>query len=247
MNFTTATKIGDLVLEWPGAMRVLEGLNVDYCCGGHRSLAEACGLAGLDPDEVLGRLEAVQADRPGPADPKAWQEAALTDLMAHLEATHHVFTREELARVAPLMARVLQVHGDRHPELARTSACFLAMAADLEPHLLKEEEILFPFIRGLEAGEGSGACFGSVASPVQVMQAEHEAVGDLLRELRILTRDYTAPEDACGSYRSLLMGLKSLEEDLHRHIYLESHLLFPRAVALEAAGVTGPRQTIAIV
>jgi regulator of cell morphogenesis and NO signaling len=134
------------------------------------------------------------------------------------------------------MEKVLSVHGDHHPELARVAQCFEAMDPDLRPHLEKEEQILFPFVRNLEAGNrATDCCFGTVQNPIGAMQNEHEQVGDILRELRTLTHDYTPPQDACGSYRSLVMGLQNLEEDLHLHIYLESHLLFPRAIELETA------------
>jgi len=236
MSFDAQTRIGDIVLEVPATMRIFEGLNIDYCCGGQRTLAAACAHAGRDLEEVQRRLAALQAAAPAPADPKVWQSAPLADLIDHIVATHHAFTRSELARVAPLMERVLKVHGDHHPELARVAQCFEAMACDLQPHLEKEERILFPFVRSLEAGDPAAeCCFGTVQNPIRAMQSEHEQVGDILRELRTLTRDFTPPEDACGSYRSLLMGLRNLEEDLHLHIYLESHLLFPRAIELEAA------------
>jgi len=238
MTFDAQTKIGDIVLALPGTMRVFEALNVDYCCGGHRTLAQACAHAGRSVAEVLPRLEALPASAPAPADPGRWQSESLTALIAHIVAEHHVFTRTELARVAPLMEKVLKVHGEHHPELARISGCFEALRADLMPHLDKEEIILFPFIRAMEAGTAQGGhCFGTVQNPIRAMQNEHEAAGDILRDLRELTRDYTAPEDACGSYRSLYLGLESLERDLHLHIYLESHLLFPAAIALETATV----------
>ena len=242
MTFNPSAKIGDLVLELPAAMRIFERLNIDYCCGGHRSLTEACALAGKDPAEVIQALEALEATATAPTDPKVWAEAPLVTLVAHIERTHHTFTREELARVAPLMEKVARVHGANHPELARLEQCFLAMQADLLPHLEKEEQVLFPFIRAMETPSRADAgAFGSVASPVRAMQAEHEAVGDILREIRILTQDFTPPADGCGSFRSLYLGLQALEADLHLHIYLESHLLFPRAVALEeaAAGLLG--------
>ena len=236
MTFEPQTKIGAIVLAQPATMRVFEALNVDYCCGGHRTLAEACAHAGKDLAEVLVRLENLETPAAGSDDPGRWRDASLSSLIDHLVATHHAFTRAELARVAPLMDKVLKVHGEHHPELARISQCFDAMHQDLLPHLDKEEMILFPFVKQLEGGQTpAGACFGTVQNPIRAMQHEHEQVGDILRDLRDLTRDYTPPEDACGSYRSLYLGLRSLEQDLHLHIYLESHLLFPRAIDLEAA------------
>ena len=234
MKFEAQTKIGDIVLDFPTTMRVFEALNVDYCCGGHRSLAEACAHAGKALPEVLLQLQSLELSAPANSDPKVWQTAPLSELIAHIVATHHLFTRTELQRVAPLMAKVLQVHGGQHPELARIAQCFQAMASDLGPHLDKEEQILFPYIRSLESGQAPAeCCFGTVQNPIRAMQNEHEQVGDLLREVRTLSHDFTPPEDACASFRSLFMGLRSLENDLHLHIYLESHLLFPRAIALE--------------
>ena len=239
MSFDTQTKIGDIVLEVPATMRIFEALNIDYCCGGQRTLAAACAHAGQDVQEVQDKLATLQTGAAAPSDPKVWQSAPLTELIDHIEATHHAFTRAELARVAPLMEKVLKVHGDHHPELARIAQCFKAMDNDLRPHLEKEEQILFPYVRNLESGKRSTeCCFGTVQNPIRAMQNEHEQVGDILRELRTLTNDYTPPEDGCGSYRSLFLGLQNLEEDLHLHIYLESHLLFPRAIDLEAAPVT---------
>ena len=236
MSFDVQTRIGDIVLEAPATMRIFEALNIDYCCGGQRTLAAACAHAGRDLQEVQEQLAALPPAVSAPADPRVWQWAPLTQLMDHIEATHHAFTRSELARVAPLMAKVLKVHGEHHPELVRIAQCFQAMDSDLRPHLDKEEQILFPFVRNLEAGRRvTDCCFGTVQNPIRAMQNEHEQVGDILRELRTLTRDFTPPEDACASYRSLLMGLQNLEEDLHLHIYLESHLLFPRAIELETA------------
>jgi len=235
-TITPATRIGDIVLEHPATMRLFERHNIDYCCGGHRTLAEACAHAGRQVSDVLPALEGLKAPAAEPLDPKVLAAGSMTALIAHIESTHHVFTREELNRVAPLMEKVARVHGANHPELARVASLFTALYDDLMPHLQKEEQILFPFIRGLESGAPAcDSCFGSVRGPISVMQSEHEAAGDVLREIRELTKDYTLPDDACGSFRSLYMGLQNLEEDLHLHIYLESHILFPRAAEMETA------------
>ncbi len=234
MHFSSQTRIGDIVLENPGTMRLFESRNIDYCCGGHRSLAEACAQAGVAVEEMLPRLAELEAPAAAPLDPATLAAGSLTDLIAHIEATHHTFTRDELGRVAPLMEKVARVHGPNHPELVRVGRLFESLRADLMPHLEKEEQILFPYIRKLEAGASTcDACFGTVRGPIAVMQSEHEAAGEILREIRELTHDFTLPEDACGSFRSLYLGLRSLEEDLHLHIYLESHILFPNATALE--------------
>ena len=228
------TKLGDLVLARPETMRYFEGIGLDYCCGGHRSLGEACTAAGLDPVAIQKELEGVKAAGEGTPDLQAWTTASLEALTNHLVATHHAYLRSELPRLGRLMEKVLGVHGDKHPELARVAEIFEALHADLMPHLMKEEQILFPFIVRMEQGQLGGACFGSVQSPIRVMEMEHEAVGSLLAELRQLTRAYTPPADGCASFQALYLGLEELERDLHLHITKENQILHPRATAMEA-------------
>ena len=235
MTLDLDTKVGDLVLAWPQAMRYLEGQGVDYCCGGHRSLREACEVAGRNPEAILAALAALEAPAAGAPSPRSWMDASLTDLLAHIEATHHAFLRTELPRLEALLEKVLAAHGENHPELDEVFDLFQALASDLMPHLMKEEQILFPFIRQMDAGRPAEACFASVQSPIRVMEAEHVAVGDLLIRLKTCTGGYTTPADGCATFRALYDGFRALEEDLHLHIYLENQILHPRAQAMEAA------------
>ncbi len=228
------SKVGDLVKTWPEAMRYFEGVGIDYCCGGHRSLAEACSAAGVAPAVVLLGLGGLRS--PSVNDPSAsdWEKASLTDLTEHLKASHHAYLRSELPRLDKLVTKVVEVHGERHPELAQVYDVFQALEADLLPHLMKEEQVLFPFIQGMEQGQAGGACFGTVESPIRVMESEHEAVGAMLAELRTLTNSYQAPADGCATFQALYLGLAELEADTHLHIYLENQILHPRAIAMEA-------------
>ncbi|MBI1752195.1 MAG: iron-sulfur cluster repair di-iron protein [Acidobacteria bacterium] len=234
MTIDLDTKVGALVLARPETMRYLEGQGVDYCCGGHRSLREACEVAGRSPEEVLAGLAALGAG--GAALARNWTEASLTELMAHIEATHHAYLRVELPRLDKLLEKVLNAHSGNHPELDEVFDLFQALSMDLMPHLLKEEQILFPFIRSMEAGAPAQACFGTVQSPIRVMESEHEAVGGLLVKLRAITDGYAVPADGCATFRALYEGFKELEADLHLHIFLENQVLHPRATAMEAAG-----------
>ena len=235
MTTDLQTKLGELVLERPETMRYFEGLGLDYCCGGHRSLGEACASAGLEPGTVLQGLDGLAAPSQGTPSPQAWTQATLAALIGHIVPTHHDTLRTELPRLKGLLDKVQAAHGPRHPELERVGEIFTALHADLLPHLMKEEQILFPFIIRMERGEMGGACFGSVQSPIRVMEMEHEAVGALLAELRQLTGAYTTPADGCATFRALYLGLDELERDLHLHITLENQILHPRARAMEAA------------
>jgi regulator of cell morphogenesis and NO signaling len=155
-------------------------------------------------------------------------EVPLDALLDHIERTHHAFTRAEIARLQPLLKKVLEAHGDRHRELADVAETFLALTHEVEPHMMKEEAILFPAIR---AADGGGST-DFVEPPIRVMMLEHEEVTRILHELREKTKGFTAPDDACGSYRALFEGLEALEKDLIAHIQIEDESLFPRALAL---------------
>ena len=157
------------------------------------------------------------------------------ELVGHLESTHHRYLWEEMPRVSALVEKIVSVHGDRHPELVEIASCFAQVRADLEPHMLKEERMLFPMIRELAASTDLPAfqC-GSLRNPISVMLSEHDAVGDLLAKLRRLTDGYTPPADGCGSYVACFAAMADLEADTHLHIHKENNVLFPMVVQLEA-------------
>jgi len=213
--------LGDLVAERPGRARVLERLGLDHCCGGRRSLVEASEAAGLDPLAVAAALAEVTDDGADHAD--QLPPAALVD---HLLATHHAYLHEELPLLHALATRVRSVHGARHPELAEVARLVAALRADLEPHLAKEEQVLFPAIRRLAAA-ATGSPARSIAAPVRVLLAEHDGAADLLAELRAAARGFAVPDDACASFRSLYERLELLEADTRRHVHLENNVLFP--------------------
>lgn len=220
--------VGDLATTLPTALRVFEYFGIDYCCGGKRPLREACERSGVALDAVVEALE-----RPTPGAPLEldWRGEPTTKLVAFIVDTHHAFTREVLVRIDQLLRKVRAVHGERHPELHTIGTVFARLRDELETHLVKEERILFPrILEALAAGAPPG-----VEAPIARMEVEHDEAGSALRELRQLSNGYEPPEDACRSYRGLFAALLELEVDLHRHIHLESNVLFPRALAAAVA------------
>ena len=234
--FQASQTVAEIATRHPESVRVFQRLGIDFCCGGGLSLSEACAKKGL---AVTATLEALDSEaQRGLREAPPPVEGRLADLVTYLLDTHHVFTRQELERLAPLADKVARVHGERHSELVEVRALFVALSDDLVSHLAKEEQILFPYIKArelaqLEGGPEPSRCFGDVDGPVAVMRMEHETAGDILRRLRTVTGGYAPPPDACGSYRALYHGLEALEADLHTHIHLENNVLFPRALALE--------------
>jgi len=229
--------VGSLAAEIPGSTRVLEQLGIDYCCGGGNSIKDACLSAGLDPEEVIRRIE--QASNSDDAASQQWQKKSLTELIGYIIDRHHEFTRRELARIEELSAKVKAVHGEKHSELVDIESTFQGLKSELTTHMLKEEQVLFPYIRTMEGALAHDKAvpqpfFGTVKNPVRMMMMEHDGAGQALSELRTLSGDYAIPSDGCASFHSLYQALRELEADLHEHIHLENNILFPQAIAMEA-------------
>ena len=227
--------VAQWVAENPPTATVLEEFEIDYCCGGGISLSEACERKRLDPDAVLSRLSeaAVEARKESTEN---WLDSELSELCDHIEATHHSYLRKQLPRLTELIDKVACAHEAKHPELRALQQAFRDLRAELEPHMMKEEQILFPAIRQLENIASQPTFpFGSVANPIRMMEHEHDAAGSGLTRIRELTGRYETPEDACNTYIVMLNALQELEADLHRHIHKENFILFPRAQQLESA------------
>ncbi|MBI3651470.1 MAG: iron-sulfur cluster repair di-iron protein [Acidobacteria bacterium] len=232
--------VRELVVSYPGASRVFEKAGIDYCCGGGRSLDEACQAVGVSVNEVLHKLEELPEFSLGNTTEKNWATEPLKNLISFIVETHHVFTKNELARLEKLLAKVCTVHGENHPELWNVNSLFIELKNDLLPHMFREEQVLFPYINALQEADTNHLpaptpFFGTVQNPIRMMSLEHDAVGDILRALRQASHDFAVPEGTCISYATLYQALQEFEQDLHQHIHLENNFLFPRAIELEAA------------
>jgi regulator of cell morphogenesis and NO signaling len=240
MNFSSETKVKNIALANPEARQVLEDAGVDYCCGGGKSLHDACAHADVSAEEILKRLrENSKLVRP---DEKAWTSAPLGDLTRHIREKHHRYVREAIGRIKTLLEKVKAKHGENHPEIAEVQRLFTEVGQEMIMHMQKEEQILFPYIDALERSTtGNGSLeppfFQTVKNPIHAMMKEHDSAGDLVRQIRKASGDYTSPTDACTSYKALYQDLREFEADLHQHVHLENNILFPRAVEMEAAVV----------
>lgn len=226
--------VGDIVMKKPGLARVFEKLGIDYCCGGKISLEDACRQGSLDPQNVLGMLEDESQQVDASLDLVDVAGMSLTELADHIERTHHAFLTSEFPRLTAMTEKVASVHGEHDSRLGDVHEVVMGLVAELSDHMMKEEQILFPMIRQLEAGEVDAASHcGTIAAPINQMETEHAIAGSALASLQQLTDDHTPPEWACNTYRAMLDGLKHIEFDLHQHIHKESNVLFPGAIKLE--------------
>lgn len=231
-TFQLDTTVGSIVRDHPALSHLFEQANVDYCCGGQKTLDEACRQRGIDPQRFIAQLENYAATEATPD--VTITELSLTELADHIERIHHAYLHKELPRLEKMVTKVAAVHGEKEPRLAQIKDTFLALSAELTTHLMKEEQVLFPMIRQLEASNTlpSFHC-GTVVNPITRMEYEHDEAGVALAQLRQLTDDFTPPEWACNTYRALFDALLTFEQDMHQHIHKENNILFPQAVLLE--------------
>src|SRR5689334_6635838 len=238
MRFTAESKVKDIAVSNPRARQVLEDAGVDYCCGGGKSLHDACSGAGISPAEILERLRKNSREvRAGAAN---WASVPLSELTRHIREKHHQYVRSAIPQIQKLLAKVKAKHASVHPELSAIEELFAKIAREMIMHMQKEEQILFPYIDAVENALRSGGLieppfFQSVRNPIQSMMGEHDSAGDLVRQVRAATGNYAPPENACASFTALYDDLRRFEADLHEHVHLENNVLFPRAVEAEAA------------
>jgi regulator of cell morphogenesis and NO signaling len=232
--------VSEIAIENPASARVFESLGIDYCCGGKIPLRDACFKAKVAPETVLQLLEDLK-EAAGQAQPEKWVAAPFTELTGHIVSEHHDYVRAEGPRLLELLRKVKARHEWVHPEVTTISDVFADVFQELSIHMLKEEQVLFPYLNSMEAAVLSGktvppAFFGSVLNPIQHMLADHNIAGDSLARISTLSNGYQPPPDGCPTFRALYHGLAEFEQNLHRHVHLENNILFPRALEMEKAG-----------
>lgn len=240
MNFNDETKVKDIALSNPAARQILEDAVLDYCCGGGKSLHEACLHAVVPAEEILKRLR--ENSKHVSLDETNWAFAPLVDLTRHIRERHHRYVREAIARVQPLLDKVEAKHGKSHSEIAEIRRLFTEVGREMIMHMQNEEQILFPYIDALEKATTAHSSveppfFQTVRNPIHAMMKEHDAAGELVKQIRKTSSEYTAPADGWTSYKALYQDLRQFEADLHQHVHLENNILFPRAVEMETAVV----------
>lgn len=233
--------VGSIVKDNFAAARVFKHFGIDFCCGGTATLADACRMAGADIESVIAALGKNVVMEGGAIPFDTWPTDLLIDYVLKI---HHRNIRTNGPELLRLIEKVATHHGENHPELRNLVALFTQSLEDLESHLQKEEQVLFPYAYDLyyaaERGENFGAMHcGTVANPIRVMHREHDDEGTRYKYIRNLMNDFAAPEDACESYRLMLHDLERFMDGLFEHIHIENNILFPRFVELENRCVVG--------
>ncbi len=230
-----STSLAEFVKQDFRAAAIFEKYHMDFCCHGKMTLQEACQKQGVSADEVFSELNALKTEQ---LDTPNYARMPIDVLIAHILDTHHVYVRKMLPVISEHLSKVVQKHSDKHPELLRLKSRFEKVRFDLEMHLHKEEQILFPYILALHDAKQKGlepprAHFGTVRNPVRMMEMEHDVAGEDFRQIRNITHNLVPPDDACETYKVLFKELEDFERDLHMHVFLENELLHKGAIRLE--------------
>ena len=209
---------------------VLEKYDLDFCCKGKRTLADACAEKGISIEAISEELENSSLT---PTNKMPFTEMTADQLISYILIHHHFYVKQSMPTIIGHLEKVAAKHGDRFPYMVVVLALFRDIEAEMTMHMHKEEVILFPRIKEIVAlqqtNQHSNLVAGYITAPIQVMELEHEHAGDVLYKIRSLTNNYTPPADACTTFQVSLAELKEFEEDLHRHVHLENNLLFPMA------------------
>jgi regulator of cell morphogenesis and NO signaling len=236
MNIQKQSTIGEVVAQNFRTAQVFQTYGLDFCCGGKKTIGEACSAIGIDSDELISELAGV-TENGNHAEQNFynWETDSLADYIIN---THHTYLIRAMPNIYAHAVKVAQVYGEKHPGTIRVSQVFLEIKEELEVHMQKEEKMLFPYIKRIVQANRDGnqmhyPPFGTVGNPIKVMEIEHEKAGHLTLEINRLTENYTPPADACTTFRVLYEELREFENDLHIHIHLENNILFPKAIEIE--------------
>ncbi|MFT3946349.1 MAG: iron-sulfur cluster repair di-iron protein [Agriterribacter sp.] len=233
MNIQQQT-LASIAIEHNQFVPILEKYHLDFCCGGKRTLAEACTEKGLQVDDIIKELEASNAKNE--IAHIYYDDVNAEQLIRHILIRHHFYIRQLMPVIEEHLAKVASKHGNHFPYMKTVQELFRYLKNDMYQHMQKEEMVLFPRIKEIAAAINSKQQISKqqayISNPVAMMVHEHDEAGAIMEQVRILTNDYMAPEGACNTFKVVLEELKAFEEDLHQHVHLENNLLFPMAEKL---------------
>lgn len=225
------TKVSKIVAENYKTAAVFTAHGIDFCCNGGIPLNQACKQQNVDLHQVIEEISQALAT---PEDVN-FTDMPLGELVSYIENVHHAYVRNSIPTLSIYLTKLCSVHGDRHPELFELKELFDQSAQDLTHHMVKEEQVLFPYIQALEASRRGQFTldpphFGHLQNPIAMLESEHEQEGSRFKVMDSLTDGFVPPKDACQTYRVAFAKLQEFELDLHKHIHLENNILFPKAL-----------------
>ena len=234
IDFTKKT-LSEITIENYKYAEVFEKYGLDFCCNGNVNYSEACESKGIDETKLSVELKEARVLKD---DNEKYENWKLDFLVDYIVNNHHRYIAKMIPKITEHLNKITAKHSDKHPELKDINESFSIVYKDLQHHMIKEEKILFPYIKQMVLvydgkAKNEAPYFGTVENPIRMMEDEHKNAGDLIKKIRELSNNYTVPSDGCTTFNLAMNELKDFEEDLHKHIHLENNILFPKSVALE--------------
>jgi regulator of cell morphogenesis and NO signaling len=234
MEIKTDTTIGEVVRLNFKAAQLFEKHQIDFCCGGDKTLGKACSDSGVDFSTLNGEIEELL--KSNDPESKYIDGLGMDQLCDYIVSRHHSYVAENIPFLKQKLQKLCDVHGSHHPELFEINKLFGLVAENLAAHMDKEEQILFPILRKLAQQLKSGTPDSEEVEKARLsiaeLEEEHTAEGERFGEIAKLSNQYTMPPDGCNTFDVTYRTLKEFEQDLHRHIHLESNVLFKKAEAM---------------
>lgn len=228
LTITSTMNVGDIVTQFPQAADLFKKYRIDFCCGGNRPLIDVIKEKSLNEESILEEINSAYSKMQSMnTNTTNWQDASDSEIIDNVIQKHHAFLTEELPQLSQFVTKVYRVHGMSHPHLADVYNKFHDLKKELMEHLIKEEQIVFPLIKEYE-NDPSDEILNKVKEAITELEAEHDKAGDLLKQIRDLTNDYTLPPGACMTYTLTYQRLEALESDMFEHVHKENNILFPR-------------------
>lgn len=227
MTYTETSLIRDIVNEIPKTSDVFKRYRIDFCCGGNRPIGEAAAELNVDIATLMDEITAIQQKSTGEKiDLAVWTKSDSSTIIDHVIEQYHRPLEEELKNLSPYVTKITKVHGDSHPELLRVNELFFELKRELLEHTAKEEAKVFPML--LQLDKASAEKRQEMVNEIVELEKEHDHAGEILRELREISSDFTIPQDGCGTYQLVFKRLEALEGETFMHVHLENNILFPR-------------------
>lgn len=228
-NFNKTQRLGEIVAMFPKAADVFIKNNIDFCCGGDRTLEEAVKEKGIGAKEILDQIEALYTEyRSRVSEDTDWRTAKYSDIIDYIVNNHHAFLKKELPATEKLVSKILKVHFiDSGQVLTKVHKLFSQLKTELEMHLIKEEEVLFPMIKEYEKSP-SDELLDKIVKEIIGTEGEHDEAGNILKELREVTNQYEMPSTGCNTFDLTYKKLEEIESDTFRHIHLENNIMHER-------------------
>ncbi|PKM49353.1 MAG: iron-sulfur cluster repair di-iron protein [Firmicutes bacterium HGW-Firmicutes-7] len=225
-TFNTTQSVGDIVSIMPQASEIFKAYHIDFCCGGNRSLSEIVKEQKLSEEEILNKLEMVFSENQKSTNKHIdFRKTSKSELIDYVINKHHTYLKKNLPELSELLTMILRVHGPNHTNLFTIHKQFHSLKTELDQHLIKEEEILFPMIKEYEK-HPSKELLDKINKVMKETEDEHDTAGDVIKEIRSITDQYKLPEDVCTTFELTYFKLQELESDLFEHIHLENNILF---------------------